>query len=254
MNTVVGVFRDHAAAVQAAGFLHSRGAPHDRLTVLAPGSGERAIHAIPTTEAEPPGIGRALGGVVGGATGAAAGIQAGALTSLFVPGVGPVVVLGILGAIVLGVAGAAAGGALDATLRKGLPKDEVFVYEDALRRGRSVVVAVVEDARRVDEARRALVEAGAESLDAAREAWWIGLRAHEAAAYTAEGRDFAREEAEFRRGFQAALSFGREVPPYGEAAARLATHCPDVYDSEAFKRGYERGRQWIVSHRRDRAA
>jgi hypothetical protein len=254
MNTVVGVFREHAPAVRAAGLLHSRGVPRDRLTVLTPGDGERAVQGIPTTEAEPPGIGRTLGGVVGGAAGAATGIQAGASTSLFVPGVGPVVALGILGAIVLGVAGAAAGGALDATLREGLPKDEVFIYEDALRRGRSVVVAVVEDGRRADDARRALAEAGAESLDAARDAWWIGLREHEAAVYTAEGHDFAREEAQFRRGFQAALSFGREVPPHGEVTARLATYCPDVYDSDAFKRGYERGRQWIAAHRRDRAA
>ncbi|HSE93402.1 MAG TPA: hypothetical protein VLF19_08855 [Methylomirabilota bacterium] len=92
------------------------------------------------------------------------------------------------------------------------------------------------------------------SLDAAREQWWVGLREHERAAYTAEGRDFTRDETEFRRGFEAALSFGREVPGYGEVAAQLRARHPDPGDDDAFRRGYERGREWVLSHRRDRAA
>ncbi|MGH7392504.1 MAG: hypothetical protein ACREM3_24060 [Candidatus Rokuibacteriota bacterium] len=254
MNTVVGVFGERTAAARAADLLFAQGVPRERVTLLTPGDAGRAVQSVPTTEAEPPGIGRALGGVVGGAAGAATGIQAGALTSLFVPGVGPVLALGILGALVLGVAGAAAGDALDNRLREGLPKDEVFVYEDALRRGRSVVVAIVEDAEAAEAARRVLADAGAESLDAAREQWWVGLREHETAAYAGAGRDFARDETEFRRGFEAALSFGREAPRYGEAAPELTARYPDLRDDDAFRRGYERGREWILAHRRDRAA
>src|SRR5262245_37179689 len=254
MDTVVGVFTDRTAAERAVDLLLAYGVPRSRVTLLTPADAGRAGQAVPTTESEPPGIGRALGGVVGSAAGAATGIQAAALSSLFVPGVGPVLTLGILGAIVLGMAGAAVGDALDSALREGLPKDEVFVYEDALRKGRTVVVALVGDAKAADAARRMLAEGGAESLDAAREQWWLGLRDHEAAAYVAEGHDFAREEAEFRRGFEAALSFGREVPRYDLALPQLAERLVDIRDSEAFKRGYERGRQWILASRRDRAA
>jgi len=245
MITVVGVFRDRAAAARAAELLYERGVPRQRLTLLTPDDAGRAVRAVPTTESEPPGIGRTLGGVVGGAAGAATGIQAGALTSIFVPGVGPVLALGVLGALVLGVAGAATGEALDSALREGLPKDEVFVYEDALRRGRSIVVAVLEDPARADEARRGLADAGAESLDAARDEWWVGLRDHEAAAYTADGGDFGRDERAFRRGFEAAVRHGGAArPPAGG----------DVDDSEAFERGYRRGCEWLAARRLDRAA
>src|SRR5262245_42385015 len=230
MDTVVGVFTDRTAAERAVDLLLACGVPRSRVTLLTPADAGRAGQAIPTTESEPPGIGRALGGVVGGAAGAATGIQTAALSSLFVPGVGTVLTLGILAALVLGVPGAAAGGALDSAPREGRPKDEVLVYEEALRKGRSVVVALVADAKAADAARRILAEGGAESLDAAREQWWLGLRDHEAAAYATEGRDFEREEAEFRRGFEAALNLGREVPRYEEALSQLAQRLVDVRD------------------------
>src|SRR5262247_4007354 len=103
METVVGVFKDRTTAERAVEFLLTCGVPRGRVTLLTPADAGRAGQAVPTTESEPPGIGRALGGVVGSAAGAATGIQAAALSSLFVPGVGPVLTLGILGAIVLGV-------------------------------------------------------------------------------------------------------------------------------------------------------
>ena len=61
------------------------------------------------------------------------------------------------------VAGAVAGGALEDTLANGLPKDEFYVYKDALRRGRTVLMALVEDADQATAARAALAQAGAES-------------------------------------------------------------------------------------------
>ncbi len=51
----------------------------------------------------------------------------------------------------------------------GLPKDELFVYEDALRQGRTVLIALTEDATQAEAARAALLQAGAESLDTARD-------------------------------------------------------------------------------------
>ena len=57
----------------------------------------------------------------------------------------------------------------------GLPKDELYLYEDALRAGHSVVFAFAADDAQEEAAKRALQEAGAESLDAGDESWRVGL-------------------------------------------------------------------------------
>ncbi len=252
MESVTGIFTNRADAEAGARALRALGIPPERITVLTPEQSSAAAERIPTTEAEPPGLGRALGAVVGGAAG---GIQAGALASVFVPGVGPVVVLGALGALLLGVGGAAVGAAFDHGLREGLPKDEVYVYGDALRQGRSVVVALADDAEQASSARTVLARAGAESIDAARERWWLGLRDAEAAAYGGEGRDFIRDEANYRRGFEAALSVGGEGAAYGDVVDELKRRYPEIYGAEAFRRGYARGCVWIAWRRtRGRAA
>lgn len=66
--------------------------------------------------------------------------------------------------------------ALEDWLSVGLPRDELEVYRDALRRGRALVVALVEDDAEVDAARAAMEAADAESVDAARADWTVGLR------------------------------------------------------------------------------
>ena len=130
-------------------------------------------------------MGKALGGVIGGAMGLAAGA---AVASLLLPGVGAVIAIG-LGAGTLGlggaVAGAAGGGALEELLTRGLPKDEIFLYEEALRQGRTVIVVTSEDDDLLTQSRQLMERNGAESLDAAREKWWIGLRDTHAADYDA---------------------------------------------------------------------
>lgn len=241
MITVVGVFTESGVAQRAARDLEALGARQDRITVLFPGELQRLHDEVPTTEAEPPGVGTALGGVVGGATGASAGVQAGALVGVFVPGIGPVFALGALGAILLGAAGVAVGRAFDSA-PEGLPKDELFVYEELLRQGRALVIALTEDEAQADLIRRRLAEAGAESLDAARNRWWVGLRAVEAQAYIAEGGDFSRDEADYRLGFEAALSIGQGAA-YGDVVGELQSRYPAAYAREAFRRGYERGRR-----------
>src|SRR5258705_4300099 len=112
-------------------------------------SAERVEGAVPIDDTEQPGMGAAMGGTVGGAMGVAGGASLGAAAaSLLVPGVGPVIAGGILGAALLGVggtaAGIAAGGALEKELVSGLPHDELYLYEHALREGNSVVIAFIE--------------------------------------------------------------------------------------------------------------
>ena len=71
------------------------------------------------------------------------------MASLFVPGVGPVIALGLaytaLSSIVGAAVGAAAGETLEQSFDTGLPQDELFVYEDALRKGRIVIIVLAED-------------------------------------------------------------------------------------------------------------
>ena len=143
------------------------------------------------------------------------------------------------------MAGAVAGGALEDTLANGLPKDELYVYKDALRRGRTVLIALVEDADHATAARAALAQAGAESLDAARAQWWVGTRDAEAEAYHATGGNFSKDEDVYRRGFEAALRTEVAGKPYTEAVEYIRVRDADVYNTEAYRRGYERGRVYL---------
>jgi hypothetical protein len=245
MITVVGVFALREAGERAVQRLATMGFTGDRISFLTPSSSEEEIHAVPTTDAEPPGIGRAIGAVTGGAAGASGGMGAAALLSMVLPGVGPVLILGAIGAVLLGVGGAAVGAALDRNLREGLPHDEVFVYEDALRRGKTVVIAVAEDETEAARGRALLTEAGAETIDAAREQWWLGLRDAEAAQYVATGGDFVRDEARYRRGFEAALGVARDGRAYADAIDELRARYPDIYDDESFRQGFARGRAYL---------
>src|SRR6266550_9189874 len=151
METVAGIFSSRAAAEEAVRQLHSLGVPNDRIALLTPGmNDDRVEKAVPTADSEQPGMGEAMGGTVGGAVGVAGGAALGAAAaSLLVPGVGPVIAGGILGAAILGTGvtatGVAAGQALEKELEAGLPHDELYLYEDALRQGRSVVVAFLDD-------------------------------------------------------------------------------------------------------------
>jgi len=254
MESVVGVFRARDDAERAVQGLAQMGFPKERITLLTPQASAAEIESVPTTEAEPPGIGRAIGAVTGMAAGATGGMQAAALVSLVVPGVGPVLVLGALGALLFGIGGAAVGAALDRNMREGLPRDELYVYEDALRRGRSVVIGLPESVEQAEQARSLLAAAGAESIDSAREQWWVGLRDAEAAQYTAAGGDFGRDETIYRRGFETACVLTRDGRTYAEVTGELRARCPDVYEHEAFRQGFARGRAYVRSREETKRA
>lgn len=248
MKTVVGIFTSRGDAEQAIERLHQSGLPVEQINLLIPDAAKEQIEEVPTTDTERPGIGKALGAVVGGAMGASGGLFGAAVVSGLLPGIGQVTAAGFAAAALLGmggaVAGAAAGGALENATAQGLPKDELFVYEDALRQGRTVVFVLTDDTAHQESARQILEMAGAESLDSAREKWWLGMRDAEAEAYTASGGDFDRDEAAYRQGMEAALQSDHPARPYEEAGTDLSRQFPNVYKHDAFRRGYERGRQY----------
>lgn len=250
METVAGIFRSRADAERAIEGLRATGLKDEHLNLLIPGTTTEELEAaIPTTETEQPGMGGALGGTVGGALGVAGGMHLGAAAaSLFVPGVGPVLAAGLIGAALLGAggaaAGAAAGGAFEDNVAGGLPHDELFVYEDALRQGRTVIIAIAEDSDAAERARGVLAGNGAESIDAAREDWWVGLRDAEEAVYTEEGGDFNVDEEHYRRGFEASLHPRARGKSYDDDVERLRGCYGEACDLPAFRHGYERGRSY----------
>ncbi|MGH7348120.1 MAG: hypothetical protein ACREK4_24660, partial [Candidatus Rokuibacteriota bacterium] len=207
MTPTVGIFFDRASAERAVGNLRAVGLSSKSVHVLVP-SAEPLASTVPTSEGEQPGIGKAIGGVIGGAVGVTSGVELGAAAaaSALLPLAGPAIAVGIVGAVLLSLGGAAVGRALENALVNGLPRDELFVYEDALRRGYAVVVVMPADSDERDRAVAVLEGSGAESVDTARERWWIGLRETEAFEYRAGGLDFQRDETIYREGFEAALA------------------------------------------------
>ena len=248
MNAVVGIFTSRASVERAIERVQALGVPQEQINCLLPGASNAQLDTVPTTDAEQPGMGKVLGGVVGGVTGASGGLLGAAVVTAIVPGIGPVAAIGLAAAALLGVggavAGAAAGGALENSLAMGLPKDELFIYEDALRQGRAVLIVLTEQTEQADAVREAMAWAGAESVDTAREHWWLGVRDAEAEAYTAEGLDFTTDEPHYRKGFEAALQPAAAGKSYGEALEFLQTYYAEVYRAEAFRRGYIRGRTY----------
>jgi hypothetical protein len=255
MSTVAGIFNSRSEAERAAANLRSAGFEPDNINLLSPGMTDEEVNtAVPTTETEQPGMGSAVGGTVGAALGTAGGATIGAAAaSLFVPGIGPVLAAGLLGAALLGAGGAtigaATGGAVENEIAPELPHDELFVYEDALRQGKSVVLGVTDDETQAEAGRAVLAQAGAESLDAARESWWVGLRDAEQEEYSGQGKDFKSDEAVYRRGFEAALHPHARGKSFDEATERLRSRYDKDYDHEAFRRGYERGQTYHASLR-----
>jgi len=235
MKSVVGVFKSRSDAQRAAAKLEPLGISKDRINILTPDVTPAELAQLPTQAAEQPGIGRAMGAIVGGAIGvAAAGSLPAILGSLLVPGVGPVLAISLAGGVLGAVAGGAAGGAMESSTTEGLPEDELFVYEDALRQGHSVVVAMEDDETQAETVRGALEDASAESIDRAREMWWVGLRAAEKETYQAQGGDFDEDERYFRCGFEAAQHSANRGKSYEDCRTRLGDLYPGTHEREPF--------------------
>ena len=247
MQAVTGVFRTQDDAERAVNQLRSLGIPEKRIGIVRPGSAPGRLEAgVPVTDTEDPGMGRAMGAAVGGAMGAAGGATAGlAVASLAIPGIGPLIAFGMVGAALLGVVGAAAGSAVGDTveeeLGEGIPHEDIYLYEDSLRHGHSIVLAYVEEGEQADRAEEAMNNAGAEDLDTLRENWWQELREGESAHY---GTEFDRDEENYRRGYQAALHPHRRGKAYTDVEDELRTAYAGTVLDRPFQTGYERGQSY----------
>lgn len=228
MRTVTGVFASPSDAQNAMAEIRSAGAHDGRITLLTPG--DQLPDATPGLAAAP------------------------VRFSAIIPGVGPVTALGRLGGAVLSAAGATVPSAgaerTESPTTDALLESEIFVYEDALRKGRSVLIALPKD--ETEAARfRQLLQANAETVDTAREQWWTGLRSAEEEHYSAQGGKFGDDEFFYRLGFESALHARTRCKEYdqtlGEMDARiedLEKQYPGREVAEPFSRGYERGRDY----------
>jgi hypothetical protein len=250
MQNVAGVFRSVDGVKCVVDRLRAQGFPEERVNALAPGANPAEIDAkVPVSDSEQPGMGGALGGTVGAAIGAAGGLELGAAAaSLLVPGIGPVLAVGIVGAAIFGAGGAIAGAVIGEKLENrmddGIPHDELFVYEDALRQGRSVVFVSAENDAEAESLRTVLGKCGAESIDAAREEWWVGLRDDERLKYESTGESFEIDEPGFRRGFEASLHMKARGKTYDEDLDRLRERFGPACEQAPFRAGYLRGRAY----------
>jgi len=258
MEPVTGVFRSPQDAQAAVTALDQAGFSRNRINLLSPGASEQQVHSVPTSDMEQPGaVGAAFGGVLGGALGMVAGFELGVGVTALLPGVGPVIGVGIAAAALLG-AGGAIGGAMigssgDEQNTEGLPADEVFFYEDALRQGKSLVIIMTSDGDEAERARKVLAAHRAESLDAGREAWWVGLRGAEEEHYLALGRNFEHDQKVYRAGFEAALQRDLRGKTTVQAMDYLAERYPLIWNTEPFRRGFERGQTYWANSQEENA-
>ena len=234
MRAVTGTFRSLADGCAAARRVERLIGP-EHVKLLTPEATRAEVKSVPTTEDMAP-VGAPMGAAVGSALGVAAAIS--------IPGIGAVTALGVAAAALFGSAGGflgwKAGDAADRKLSGGLPVDELYFYEDALRQGRTVLVALVEDADREPLVRRVFELCGAESIDAARERWWLGLRDDEFEHYGHDRGDADEHERLYRYGFTAAVTRPRDI--HGPAELELWPHL-DEHERSVVARGYERGLQ-----------
>jgi hypothetical protein len=244
MQAVTGVFKSQDQAENAVNQLRSLGITDKRIGIVRPGSTpERLETGVPVSDTEEPGMGRAMGAAVGGAMGAAGGATAGlAVASLVIPGIGPLLAFGMVGAALLGTVGAAAGSAVGDTveeeLGEGIPHEDVYLYEDALRHGHTVLIAYVDEGDQADNAAKVMSDAGAEDLDVMRENWWQQMRDEERAHY---GDTFDQDEESYRRGYTAALHPRRRGRAYADVEDELRTQYANTVLDRPFQSGYERG-------------
>jgi hypothetical protein len=171
MQTEVGIFNSRQQAERAIQGLLSSGVPEGAITVLA---GEDAnLEQLPTTDTEADGMGKTMTGFLGGAAGLGAGFGLGtAAASMLIPGIGPVIAVGVGAAALLGAGGAAVGATLgdssEAAADQGSPKDDVFLYHDLLGQRKVLVLVNSDSVEEASGVRKAFDEQGSENIEHAR--------------------------------------------------------------------------------------
>jgi hypothetical protein len=163
MHTVVGLFDRYEHAEQAVKLLQDHHFDTQKMGLLGR---EEALNdgllEHQSSVGESAGAGALGGAAIGGLVGMLAGL--GTLSTVVVPGLGPVIVSGTLmstlGSTTIGAGvGAAAGGLVGALVDMGVPEEEVYFYEGGIQQGGIVLTVEAENPQRMTEALRLMDEA-----------------------------------------------------------------------------------------------
>ena len=181
------------------------------------------------------GIGAAMGSVLGMG-----------LATFLVPGLGPVAGAGIIAAALAGAGlGAAAGKAAD-KMTAGIPNDELYFYEEAVRDGQTILFVETKNADRATQARNILEQSGARNVHIVRRDWWQNIRDQEREYARSRGLEFEPNEAAYQSGFEAALHPATRGRSLNDAMAYIQVCYPEPCRTEAFRIGYDRGQAYLT--------
>lgn len=232
MTTVTGIFPSGAAAETAIESLKGQGFTDDQINLITRGESSFPVHAKQA--------------------GAAIGATAGLSVATFLPGLGPIVGLGMLASGLIGAAlGATAGGAIQRHTH-GVPNEDLFFFEEAVRESGAVVMVDTDDPTKQTQARNLIERAGGRPVQALRRDWWLALRDREQQYLRSRGQDLGTVENEYRAGFEAALHPTTRGRGYDDVVAYVETCYPGPCRSEAFRIGYDRGQDYFRDRMRAR--
>jgi uncharacterized protein (TIGR02271 family) len=185
-KTVIGLFDNRAEAQSVVQELLGEGFQRDAISVMSKkleGQDTKKGEAVAYVEED--GEEQIKDMAIGAGTGAAIGGLAGlllSLTSLAIPGIGPVLAAGPLAAVIAGAGiGATAGGLISGLTRLGVPEDDANYYAEGVRRGGTLISVEAAD----DKASRAVAimkQHGAVEIDKRASQWrdegWSGFDAN----------------------------------------------------------------------------
>jgi uncharacterized membrane protein len=164
-RTVIGLFRDSNEAQAALQDLEGAGFTREHLNLVAfDGSGTYSDLAKRSSEL---GSNTTKGAAAGGMAGLLIGLAA-----VAIPGIGPVVAAGPIAAALAGAGvGAATGGMLGALNDMGVPGNEAKYYQEAIRRGGTMLVVQAGGDTSAEQAQSILDRHGAIDIDEQSAGW-----------------------------------------------------------------------------------
>jgi hypothetical protein len=225
MSSVTGIFASAADAERAIDTLKAQGFEEGAINVLTRGESSFPVHEKQA----------------GAAVGAAIGLSA----VTFLPGLGPVIGLGMLASGLIGAGLGAAAGAAVQRHTHGIPNEDLFFFEEAIRDGRAVVIVDARDGHEETRARNLLERAGGRAVGATRRDWWQHVRQEESSYLRSRGQNLDHIEPDYKAGFEAALHPATRGREYQESVAYVETCYPEPCRTEAFRIGYDRGQNYF---------
>jgi hypothetical protein len=139
-RTVVGLFKERARAEDAIRDLRKAGFAGEEIGVATRDRKEPADKKELDKIVEETASGMAEGASIGAITGGVIGGLVGLIGSLLVPGLGPVLVGGVLASTLMGMGlGAATGGLIGALVGMGVPEEDARYFDAGFREGGTLV-------------------------------------------------------------------------------------------------------------------